>query len=207
MEFNELNAHIRTATGNGPARVLRREGKIPAILYGPDTEPVLLSVDTKELELAIKQSGSQVFLNLIIENGGNTKPCMIKEFQKHPVSGVALHIDFLEISMDRKIRAMVPVVLKGKSIGVELGGILQLIRRELEVICLPGDIPEKIELDVTNLDKGDSIHVKEIELEGDIDIPAEVNFTIVTILSPKGEKTDEEGEEGEEAEETEEAAA
>lgn len=208
MEFKELQAHIRTKTGNSPARVLRKDGKIPAILYGPNTEPILLSVNTKKLEQTIKESNSnQVFLNLAIgDEDKTTRPCMIKEFQKHPVSRTPLHVDFFEISMDRKIRVRVPIVLKGKSIGTEFGGILQLIRRELEVVCLPGDIPEKIELDVTNLDRGDSIHVKEIKIEGDIEIPAEVNFTIVTVVAPKGDKVEEEGEEAA-AEETAEEAA
>ena len=207
MEFKELKAHIRTKTGNSPAKALRREGAIPTILYGPNTAPILLSVNAKELEQAIKETvSSQIFLNLVIEGDEKaTRPCIIKEYQKHSITHAPLHVDFLEISMDRKIRVRVPIVLKGKAMGIEFGGILQLIRRELEVVCLPGDIPEKIELDVTNLDRGDSIHVKEIELEGDVEIPAEVNFTIVTVLAPKGDK--EEKAEGEEEEETEEEAA
>ncbi|MDL1964377.1 MAG: 50S ribosomal protein L25, partial [Deltaproteobacteria bacterium] len=138
-------------------------------------------------------------------NGENTsRPAMIKELQIHPVSRDYLHVDFYGISMDRKISVKVPVVAKGKSQGVELGGILQIIRRELEIFCLPGEIPDAIELDVTDLDIGDSIHVKEIPLQGDIEIPADVDFTVITILAPKAE-VEEEAEEGEE--EAEEAVA
>jgi len=113
---------------------------------------------------------------------------------------------FYEVAMDRKIRVMVPVRTTGKSIGVELGGLLQTIRRELEVLCLPNEIPKAIEVDVTDLDVGESIHVNEIHLEGNIEISAEVNFTVITVLSPKGTASEEE-EEGEEEAAEEEAAA
>lgn len=213
MELIELKANIRNSTGKGQARVLRRAEKVPAVLYGPGTEPVLLSVGIKDLEKVLKKStASQALLNLTILNGENTsRPAMIKELQIHPVSRDYLHIDFYKISMDRKIRVKVPVVVKGKSRGVEEGGILQIIRRELEILCLPTEIPETIELDITELDIGDSIHVNEIPFEGDIEIPADVNFTVITVLSPKAEveeveeEGEEEGEEAVEGEETPEA--
>ena len=110
--------------------------------------------------------------------------------------------------MDRKIRVRVPVTTRGKSNGVEMGGMLQIIRRELEVLCLPDDIPEVIEIDITELDMGESVHVEDIPLEGDVEIPHEVNFTVLTILSGRKveEVVDEEGEEAVE-EETAEAEA
>lgn len=206
MEFNELNVDTRTDTGKGVARTLRRDGKIPAILYGPGTEPVMLSVETHDLELLLKKRRiGQMLLNLAIQNGGQSvRPAIIKELQRHPVSGSLVHVDFYEISMDRKIKVRIPVSVKGKSIGVEMGGILQIIRRDLEVLCLPGDVPENIEIDVTELNTGDAVHVRDIVPEGNIEIPSEVNFTVVTVLAPKGDKAEEgeeeEGEEGEEGE-------
>ncbi|RLC24085.1 MAG: 50S ribosomal protein L25 [Deltaproteobacteria bacterium] len=200
MELIELKANIRNFIGKSQARALRCAEKIPAVLYGPGTEPVLLSVSVKDLEKALKKStASQVVLNLTIHNGkNNSRTAMIKELQIHPVSRNYQHIDFYEISMDRKIRVKVPVVAKGKSRGVEEGGILQIIRRELEILCLPTEIPETIEIDITDLDIGDSIHVKEIPFEGDIEIQADVNFTVITIVSPKAEveEVEEEAEEG-----------
>ncbi len=197
MEQLELKAKVRKTIGNGPARALRRDGKVPAVLYGPKTEPVLLSVEVRDIEQVLKSGNvGQVLLNLIIQNGQETtRPAMIKELQAHPVSGRFLHIDFYEIDLARKIRVGVPVVATGQSIGVELGGLLQIVRRELEVLCLPTQIPESIEVDVTNLDVGDSIHVEEIQVEGDVEIPADVNFTVVTILAPKVEAEPEEEEE------------
>ena len=207
MEQFELKATVRKTTGNSPARQLRRSGYMPAVLYGPQTEPVLLSVNIKELEQILKKGNiGSLILNLVIQNGEKiTKPAMIKEFQSHPVSGSFLHVDFYEIDMQRKINVMIPVVTRGKSVGVELGGLLQIVRREIEVLCMPGDIPEAIEIDITDLDIGDSIHVEEIPLGDNIEIPADVNFTVLTIVSPKVEEVEEPEEE--EALEGEEAAA
>lgn len=197
MEQLDLKAKVRKTLGNGPARALRREGKIPAVLYGPKTEPVLLSVEVRDIEQILKTGGSgQLLLNLIIQNGQETtRPAMIKELQSHPVSGRFLHIDFYEIDLTRKIRVGVPVVATGKSVGVEVGGLLQIVRRELEVLCLPTQIPESIVVDITNLEIGDSIHVDEIQLAGDVEIAADVNFTVATILAPKVEAVAEEEEE------------
>jgi large subunit ribosomal protein L25 len=197
VEQFEINATVRKKTGNGPARVLRRGGRIPAVLYGPQTEPVLLSVSVRELEQIIKKGNiGSAILNLVIQNGKKvTKPAMIKEFQSHPVSGQFLHIDFYEIDMQRKINVMIPITTKGKSKGVEAGGLLQIVRREIEVFCMPGDIPETFEIDVTDLDIGDSVHVDEILLGDNIEIAGDVNFTVVTVLSPKVEAIPEEEEE------------
>ena len=177
------------------------------MLYGPKTEPILLSVEVRDIEQLLKTGNvGQILLNLIIQNGQETtRPAMIKELQAHPVSGQFLHVDFYEIDLTRKIRVGVPVVATGKSVGVEVGGLLQIVRHELEVLCLPTQIPESIEVDVTNLEIGDSIHVEEIELEGDVEIPADVNFTIITCLAPKVEAEPEVEEEEleEEAEEAE----
>lgn len=206
MELLELKTNLRLSVGSSPARELRRNGKIPAVLYGPETEPILLSVNIIDLEQAMqKGTSSQVLFSLVIQNDKtNKKAVMIKELQIHPVSRNFLHVDFYEIDMNRKINVKVPVTIKGKAKGLEFGGTLQILRRELEVLCLPLKIPESIEVDITDLDIGDSVHVDEIPLEGDIEIPFDVNFTVVTMLSPKFE---EELEEVEEVEEAEEAAA
>ncbi len=206
MELLELKTNLRLSVGSSPARELRRNGKIPAVLYGPETEPILLSVNIIDLEQAMqKGTSSQVLFSLVIQNDKtNKKAVMIKELQIHPVSRNFLHVDFYEIDMNRKINVKVPVTIKGKSKGLEFGGTLQILRRELEVLCLPLKVPESIEVDITDLNIGDSVHVDEIPLEGDIEIPFDVNFTVVTMLSPKFE---EELEEAEEVEEAEEAAA
>ena len=209
MNSIELQATTRTSTGNGPARVLRREGRVPAILYGPADQPRLLSVGTRDFEDIIKEGnvGRSIF-NLVIDGGKETKATMIKELQTHPVHHGLIHIDFYAVDMARKVRVNVPVVATGKAKGVEMGGMLQIIRRELEVLCLPNAIPQTIVIDISQLDVGQSVHVEDIQLEGDVELPHEVNFTVLTILSQKKAEA-EEAEEGEEVAEAagEEAAA
>lgn len=199
MEILNLKANLREAVGKGPSRVLRQDGKVPAILYGPKTDPVKLTVDQLDLEPIFKSgSVAQKLLKLQIEGVDGIRNVMIKETQKQPVSRKLLHIDLYEVSMDQKIKVMVPVVVTGKCVGVEMGGMLQIIRRELEVFCLPDRIPGNITIDVTDLDIGDSFHVQDLPLEEDVEIAADVNFTILTILSTKAEegRGEEEGEEG-----------
>lgn len=213
MDLIELKAKIRTTVGNGPARAMRRQGQVPAVLYGPGTDTILLTVTVNDLEQLLKKGKSgQVVLNLVIQNGEtSTRPAMIKELQTHPLSRNFLHVDFYEIAMDRKINVNIPIVATGKSIGVENGGILQIIRRELEVLCLPFEIPEKIEIDVSDLDIGDSVHVSDISLEGDVEFLGDAHFTIVTVITPRieveEEEVEEELEEDEEAVEEEKAEA
>jgi large subunit ribosomal protein L25 len=211
LELIELKTEKRTTTGNGPARRLRRSGQIPAVYYGPNTKPVLISVNKNDVETVLKKGGiGQVILNLVIQNNGETRtmPAMIKELQTHPVSRNFIHIDFYEIRMDRKITVKVPVMTTGVAKGVELGGILQIVRRELEVECLPLEVPESIVVDITDLDIGDSIHVGKISLASGIEILEDDSRTVVTVLHPKLEEAEKpEGEEAEEgvAEEGEEA--
>ena len=215
MEKLELKTKLRTTTGNGPARELRRQGSIPAVLYGHNTESMMLSVSIKALEQATKSVNiGQLILDLVIEGDeAAAKTAMIKELQVHPLTGNPIHVDFYEVDMKRKINVSIPIVPVGKSKGVELGGMLQLVRRELEVLCLPNEIPESIEVDISDMDIGDSLHVDELELGEDIEIPADVNFTVITVLAPtleeeEAEEEEEgvEGEEGAEAEEGDEAA-
>jgi len=198
LDFHNLTAKPRTTKGNSPARVLRREGAIPAVIYGPGKEPVSLSVNVYDLEQVLKAADTrQVFVNLSVEGSG-TRLAMLKELQRHPVKGSFIHADFYEVAMDRKVHVMVPVTTVGKCIGVEMGGMLQIIRRELEALCVPSDIPKKIEIDVTDLNMGESVHVEDIELEGDVELVHEVNFTILTVLSGRKAEEDKEAEEGEE---------
>ena len=201
MELIELKTNIRATTGNGPARRLRQEGQIPAVLYGPRTEPALLSVNISDLDLVLKKERvGQILLNLVIRHNEetSTRTVMVKELQTHPVSRNFLHIDFYEVTMDRKIVVNVPVITTGKSKGVEIGGILQIIRRELEVQCLPLDVPKSIEVDITDLNIGDSVHVGDIPRQNEVEFLDDENFTVITIVIPKVEEEEEPVEEEEE---------
>ena len=204
MELVELSARPRETRGKGAAKKLRRNKAIPAIVYGRKTDPTSLSLDTAEFEKIIRERGSSgVFLNLKIDN--TEKPVMLKELQMDVFGKHCLHVDLQAIDMDREITISVPVQAVGTSKGTKEGGLLQIIRRELNVICKPTDMPAAIAIDVTNMEIGDSFHVEEIDLGENVKIPHEVNFTVLTVVAPTAaaKTEEEEAEEMEEAEEVE----
>jgi len=213
LELFDLKVTKRDTFGKSPARALRRQGLIPAVLYGPRRESMPLTISPIDLDKIYKTSGTEhVVLNLIIENGGTDNvTAMVKEVQAAPVTDQYLHVDFYEISLDQKITVSVPVEVTGKSKGVERGGLLQIVRHELEISCLPTDMPDTIEVDVTNLDIGDSIHIGDIKIEDKISLLADTGRTVLSVLAPTveeeevpEEEVEEEAEEAE-AEEAEEA--
>jgi large subunit ribosomal protein L25 len=198
LDIAKLTAHTRDSIGKGAARSLRREGRIPGILYGSGIDNIKLSLESRELEKMFNSPAySRGLINLEIEGGEPySKTVMVKELQIDPVKAHYLHLDLLEIRMDKKIATMVSINLIGTPKGVDEGGTLQLIRRELEVYCLPANIPEHIDVDVSKMEMGDSLKVSDIEVFGDVEIPYDVDFTIATVVSPRME----EGEAGEEGE-------
>lgn len=215
MELFDLKVTKRDTFGKGPARALRRQDLIPAVLYGPGRESIPLTVSPIDLDKIYKESGTEhVVLNLIIENGGTDNiTAMVKEVQATSVTDQYLHVDFYEISLDQEVTVSVPVEVTGKSKGIERGGLLQIVRHELEISCLPTDMPDKIEVDITDLDIGDSIHIEDIEMEDKIRLLADPGHTVLTVVAPTveeeevpEEEVEEEAEEGE-AEEPEEAEA
>jgi large subunit ribosomal protein L25 len=200
LEFIDLNATKRTSTGKGAARKLRDSGHIPAILYGQKIDSEPLSISTKELELIFRKYGKErLFFNLIIDGKTeDSRKTLLKELQADTVTDQLYHMDLQQISMEQNLHFTVPLVTTGQSKGAEEGGLLQLIRRKLEIICLPANIPDKIEVDVTELDIGGSVHVSELTLPPGVTSPYDADFTIVTVLQPKGlDVSEEEAEEGE----------
>lgn len=207
MELLELSANIRQNKGKGVSKALRRQGLVPGIFYGPKTAPLALSIESLEIDKIFKHTGSnKAPLNLKIKNGDTVKKtAMIKDLQVHPVSRKYLHVDFYEIAMDKKIQVKVPVELTGTAKGAEAGGTLQLITREIDVLCLPMDIPESITIDVSEMEIGDSIHVEELPVPENVEIIADTDYTVVTVSSAMAEEVvEEEREEIEEGEVSEE---
>ena len=210
-----ISARSRESRGKGAARQTRREGRIPGVLYGHGEDSVSLSVDANELQKLVHSISIE---NTIVDldlGSGEPYKVLIRELQRHPFRDEFVHIDFFHVAMDEKIQVEVPIVLIGTPTGVKnKGGVLDHQLRELEVFCLPGSIPEKIELDVSNLDIGDSIHVSDIELP-DVEILTELDRAVVAVLAPSVMEVEEVAEEalaepevigrGKEAEEGEEA--
>jgi len=199
----QLSSEIRTQTGKGSARKLRSTGKLPAILYGPETDPIMLTLDCTELRKALKgKSAETVLLNLRIDSGkkGQSKKVMIKEIQKDPVERDYLHVDLFEISLKKELEVDIPIHLVNTPIGVSEGGILQHVRREVKVSCMPDDLVDKIDVDVSGLDIGQSLHIGDISFPSGLKSLEDVDVTIVTVVAPAKVAEEEEVEEVEEIE-------
>ena len=179
-----ISATEREGRGKGAARSTRREGRIPGILYGHGEESLALSVDAGELKKLVHSiSIENTILDLDL-GGSEPYKVLIRELQRHPVRDEFVHIDFFHVAMDEKIQVEIPILLVGTPTGVKnKGGVLDHQLRELEVFCLPGNIPEKVELDVSGLDIGDSIHVSDIQL-ADVEILTELDRAVVAVLAP-----------------------
>jgi large subunit ribosomal protein L25 len=185
MKEITIEARKRTGTGKEKAKKLRKKGIIPAVVYGPGDEPLPLEINAQSLNSILREGkGENVIITLNIDGGQNGKKVLIREIQHDPVLGDILHVDFQHVLLTKKITVKVPVHLVGIPIGVSKdGGILQYVLRELEVECLPTDIPEKVEFDVSNLKIGDSIHVKDAKLEK-ATILSDAEGSIVTVVPP-----------------------
>jgi large subunit ribosomal protein L25 len=204
-----LAARIRDSKGKEVAKKLRRDEQVPAVFYGPGAGTVKLVVDYPELQKIVKQTaGENVILALQIESdsGSDTKRVMLKELQVDPIKDTYLHVDFYEISMDKEITVDIPIHLVNIPKGVTEGGILQHVRRDLTVSCLPDKLVEHLEVDVSDLDIGDSVHIGDVGLPEGVKTSQEGHLTVATVVAPSviAEKVEEIEEEIEEMEEGEE---
>lgn len=179
-----LKVESRTGRGKGPARQLRRSGSIPGNLYGRDLDPVAVALDAREFAALV---GAISVENTIVElsvDDDAPRRVLIREIQRHPVRSEYVHVDFYEIRAGEKLKVNVPVHLIGTPIGVRNGGVLQQVRHELEIECLPSEIPPSFEVDISNLEIGDSLHIGDVDLGG-VDILDDLERTICTVAAPR----------------------
>jgi large subunit ribosomal protein L25 len=179
-----LIARPRERTGKGAARATRREGRIPGVLYGHGEESVALSVDSHSFQRLLHEvSVENTLIDLELDGKAAVK-VLVREVQRHPFRDEVLHVDFFHISMQEKITVAVPVLLTGVPAGVRLrGGILDHSMRDIQVLCLPSDIPERIEIDVSALDIGDAVRISDLELP-DVQILADAEQAVVSVVPP-----------------------
>jgi large subunit ribosomal protein L25 len=190
MERPVLTAEIREEVGKERVRKIRARGLIPAVFYGPRSTTIPLTVDPKALAKVLQtEAGENVLINLEIRKGNqlDRKVVMVKDIQIDPLQRMTLHTDFYEVALDEMVTVEVPIHLIGKPEGIKMGGILEQIRREIQIQCLPGDIPKSIDVDVSSLEIGDSIHVQDLRVEK-AKILSETNFTVVTVVPPMVEE-------------------
>ena len=202
MATVDLQAEFRSVVGKEGAKKLRQVRRIPAVVYGGPRGPIPLVVNPLEL-LAVLEAGENVLINLSMTGGetSQTSVVILKDLQRHPVKGSPLHADFQEISMERKIRVEVPLLLSGEPTGVkEKGGILEHALRQLSVECLPLSIPDRIVLDVTALDIGDTLHVRDVTVAEGVRILDDGARVVASVLAPKAEEVAEVAEEEKPAE-------
>jgi large subunit ribosomal protein L25 len=186
MQRPILTAEIREGVGKEKAKKLRTKGLIPAIFYGPRSQTIPLVIDSKELAKVLQtEAGENVLIDLDIRKGNQSdrKVVMVKDIQIDPLQRITLHTDFFEVTMDEMVTVEVPVHLVGKPEGTKMGGILDQIRRVIQIQCFPGDIPKSIDIDVSLLKIGDSIHVQDIKVEK-VKILSDTNYTIATVVPP-----------------------
>jgi large subunit ribosomal protein L25 len=210
MDNLQLICEIRTQVGKGAARKLRAAGKVPAILYGAGIEPIMLTADYLELKKAFKgRSAENVIFDLRIDSGstGQSKKVMIKEIQRDPVKRDYLHVDLFEISMKKELEVDIPINLINTPIGVTQGGILQHVRRDVKVLCMPDDLVDTIDVDVAGLEIGQTLHTGDISFPPGLKPLEDEDLTIVTVVAPAAaaelEEVEEEEAEEEKVEETE----
>jgi large subunit ribosomal protein L25 len=180
-----LSARPREKAGKEYARKLRRNGFIPAVLYGPETKTLSLEVEAKSfLALARGGLGENVIVTLLLDDKKDgQRRVLVREVQRDPVRGDILHLDFHQISLTKKLTIEVPIHLVGIPVGVDDGGILQHALRELQIECLPSAIPEKIEVDVSHLKIGDSVHVGDVTVEN-AEILSDAKSSVVSVVPP-----------------------
>jgi large subunit ribosomal protein L25 len=184
MAIVPLEGRVRPGRGKGPARQARREGLIPAVMYGADEAPVALAVPKREFDIAMRTAkGSNVIVGLRLD-GGAEQTAIIREVQRDPISQDILHLDFHHISLTEKVTIEVNVHLVGVPDGVKNGGgVLEHISRTVEIECLPTQIPGSIEADVSALGIGDSIHVRDLVIENAL-VLSDPDETIATVVPP-----------------------
>ncbi|PIE06291.1 MAG: 50S ribosomal protein L25 [Sorangium cellulosum] len=209
MEFLKIDASLRTARGKGPNARLRRSGKIPAVAYGPGHPSTALTVDPAHLTTALTGPwGRNAVLEVAVE-GAKPFNALVADYTYHPVTRALLHADFIHIDLNKPVDVEVPLVPTGKAIGVVEGGTLRVIFRSFPISCLPKDIPQAIEIDVTEMKENDVRHVSDLSLpEGvTVRLPPEQTIIAVDAAVVEEEEEIEEGVEGEGAEGAEAAAA
>lgn len=212
MEIGELNVQMRDVVGKGAARKLREKGLVPGVVYGHGLESTKVILDPADIKKGIRtQGGANPLFSIVAEGEGakniNGKTVVVREIQLNPINYSYLHVDLVSIDVKQEVTVEVSINYTGKSEGVKEGGMLQEIRRAVELTSLPVNIPRSIDVDVTAMKIGDSLHVEDLDLPEGCRIDTDVNYTLATIVAPRGLEEAEAEEAVEELAEGEEAAA
>jgi large subunit ribosomal protein L25 len=187
-----LVVESRARGGKGVARKLRAAGRMPGVLYGRGREPLPIELDPRALDRILRTSGSglNTLLDVTVSDRADLgeSVALVKELQRDPVRGQLLHADLYLVDLTRTVEVEVPVQLTGKAKGVELGGILEHVLREVRLECLPRSIPDRIEVDVSDLDIGDVVHVRDLALPVDVRLVTDADLAVAHVATPAVEE-------------------
>lgn len=191
MSETALVVESRANTGKGAVRKLRAAGRIPAILYGQGKESVPLTIDPRALEKVLRTGGANTLLDLTVEGRTDlgSPVALVKELQRDPLRGTILHADLYQVDLTKTVEVEVPIHLTGKAKGIDFGGILEHSLREVALECLPRSIPASIEVDVTNMEIGDVIHVRDLTLPTGVSLLSDPDLGVVHVALPAAEET------------------
>jgi large subunit ribosomal protein L25 len=185
METIDLSVEPRQKGSKGSVRSLRRDGRIPGVLYGAKRTATLVAVDSKEFEAKVGSIEGTHLIRLNSSTGElGGRLVLVKEVQRHPVQRSLIHADLYEVDVNSKLKLRVPLHFIGRAAGVDVGGILQPIKREVEVLCLPTEIPDYIEVDVSALGIHDALHISDLHAPTGVDLVLDTDEAVVTVLPP-----------------------
>lgn len=196
-EKHTLSVKLRTRAGKGAARAERRNGNVPGVIYGDNKPPVLFSISSLDLNKALRQPGFRTHV-FEIDVEGEKHNALCQDIQRDLILNHPIHLDFLRVNKAAEIRVEIPLtfVNEDKCLGVKAGGTLNIVEREIAVLCKPDAIPEKIEVDLLNLGKGDSFQIKDITFPAGVKPEEAEDFTLVTIHAPSSDDTGADAAEG-----------
>jgi len=194
MATVSIDTTVRDQFGKGAARKIRRQGQIPAVVYSAGGAALSITIDPIDLELKFKRSGNP---NTLVDIGidGTQHLCLVREVQRHPVSRKIRHIDFYEVQQDQQISVSVSIELVGVPVGVSRGGKMQLIRRKMDVLCRPADIPATIQVDVTKVEIDEFIRASQVVAPDNCELIVPSNFNVMTVVGKRGAESEETEEE------------
>lgn len=191
MSETALVVEVREAIGKGAVRKLRVAGRMPAVLYGQGRASIPLSLDPRALDKVLRASGANTLLDLTVEGRADlgTPVALVKDLQRHPIRGTILHADLYQVDLTKTVEVEVSIHLVGKPKGLDFGGLLEHMLREVKLECLPRSIPASIELDVSNLEVGDVLHVRDLPLPSGVSLVSDADLGVAQVALPQAEET------------------
>ncbi len=201
MEDIKLIAKKRDLAGTSNVRRMRKDGLLPAVIYGSDKEPVSIQINAHDFEQILHHSASESIIVGVNLEGEGTISTLVKDVQHHPVTSDLMHVDLLRIAANKPIAVEIPIVLVGEAAGVKAGGLIDHVMHAIDVECLPGDMVESFEIDVSELEIGDSLNVADLKLSSKFKLLVDEESIVTSVAAPRVEEEveEEELEEGAEA--------